>query len=118
MNLYGRPPLNLALVFLLSSLCPLCLCGKSPGAEDELKQRYDVRIVLHVANNRLLTPVFRERLRRELGDGIQAALGDLARVQVLVSHPRLADVLAQGLGRSLDTWKDASGVKTHFVLVD
>src|SRR5262249_45167336 len=84
----------------------------------ELRKPYRLQVVLHVAEHPLLTEVFREQVRRELGDGLQAALGELARVEVVTQHPRLADVLERGLGRSLDGWRERSDVKTHFVLLD
>jgi hypothetical protein len=87
-------------------------------AQDELHSPYDLTIVLHVAEHRLLGEVFRERLTRELRDGLQAALGDLARVRVVSSHPRLRDVLRNGLDRALDGWVERSTGKTHFVLID
>jgi hypothetical protein len=87
-------------------------------ADDELTKPYEFHIVLHVAEHRLLTDVFRERVGRELRDGLQEALGDLGRVTVAHDHPRLKDVLSRGLERSLDAWAERSGVKTHFVLID
>ncbi|HWG45233.1 MAG TPA: hypothetical protein VN688_20885 [Gemmataceae bacterium] len=86
-------------------------------AQSERDKPYDLTIVVHVAQNRLLTDVFRERIERELRDGFQAGLGDMGRVKVTHEHPRLADVLARGL-KSLDGWKDRSDAKTHFVLID
>jgi hypothetical protein len=87
-------------------------------AQSELNKPYELHIVVHVAQNRLLTDVFRERIERELRDGFQAGLGDMGHVTVTHKHPRLADVLARGLKQSLDDWKDRSGIKTHFVLID
>jgi hypothetical protein len=87
-------------------------------AADELHTPYDLQIVLHVADHRLLGEVFRDRVTRELGDGLRTALGDLARVSVVHKHPRLADVLRLGLDKALDGWVERSGVKTHFVLID
>ncbi|HEY7158782.1 MAG TPA: hypothetical protein VH575_32860 [Gemmataceae bacterium] len=87
-------------------------------AQSELNKPYELHIVVHVAQNRLLTDVFRERIERELHDGVQAGLGDMGRVTVTHEHPRLADVLARGLKQSLDSWKERSDVKTHFVLID
>jgi hypothetical protein len=102
----------------LSSLCSLCLCGASSAALDaETKKPYQVTIVLHVAEHRLLTGDFRDRVEREVRDGLQAALGDLAEVKVVREHPKLAEVLEKGL-RSLDGWNDRTPVKTHFVLID
>src|SRR6185437_10016638 len=64
-------------------------------AQSERDKPYDLTIVVHVAQNRLLTDVFRERIERELRDGFQAGLGDMGRVKVTHEHPRLADVLAR-----------------------
>src|SRR5262249_27804127 len=50
-------------------------------------------------------------------DGLQAALGDLALVEVVRQHPKLAEIAEKGLS-VLESWKDISDVKTHFVLVD
>ncbi len=87
-------------------------------AQSEASNPYDLHIVVHVAENRLLTDVFRKRIERELHDGFQSALGDMGRVVVTDKHPRLPDVLARGLFRSLDDWKDRNDQKTHFVLID
>jgi len=99
-------------VLFMSFLCP---CGEVRA--QELNNPYNLHIVVHVAENRLLTDVFRNRIKRELHDGFQSALGDMGRVTVTDTHPRLADVLARGL-RSLDGWKDRNDQKTHFVLID
>jgi hypothetical protein len=107
--------------FLLSSLCTLCtlcLCGDSSAALDpELKTPYQLKVVLHFADNRLLTPVFCDRVERELRDGLQASFGDLVNVEVTREHPRLNEVLQNGL-KSLDNWHERSPVKTHFVMID
>jgi hypothetical protein len=89
----------------------------SAPAQSEASKPYELHIVVHVAQNRLLTDVFRDRIERELHDGVQAALGDMSRVKVMHEHPRLAEVLARGL-RSLDGWSQRDDVKTHFVLID
>ena len=42
--------------FYFFSLCSLCLCGESPAhAQSELNKPYELHIVVHVAQNRLLT---------------------------------------------------------------
>jgi hypothetical protein len=87
-------------------------------AQNELNTPYDLHIVVHVAENRLLTDVFRKNIERELRDGFQSAFGAMGRVTVSDKHERLADVLARGLRSSLDEWKDRSDRKTHFVLID
>src|SRR5262249_11641688 len=38
-------------------------------------------------------------------------------VEVVSDHPKLRDVVQNGLQVALDGWKERNGVKTHFVLV-
>jgi hypothetical protein len=103
---------------LFAVCCVLCLGGRASAALDaETKKPYKLTVVLHVADNRLLTDAFQERVERELREGLQAALGDLGDVKVVREHPKLAEVLDKGL-RSLDAWNERSGAKTHFVLID
>jgi hypothetical protein len=83
----------------------------------DLKEPYRLRIVLHVARNQLLKEDFRRQLQRELKDRLQRVLGKLAEVEVASKDPRLADVLAHGLGK-LDGWRERSAHKTHFVLIN
>ncbi len=105
-------------IVFLSSLCPLCLCGESFAALDaEAKTPYELKVVLHFADHRLLTDVFCDRVERELHDGLQASFGDLVNVEVTRSHDRLSGVVHDGLA-SLDGWRERSAVKTHFVLID
>jgi hypothetical protein len=104
---------------LPAALVLLALAPARPARASDLKTPYKFEIVLHVARHKLLTPVFRDQIKRELGDGMRAALGDLAKeVKVVTKHKRLPDVLKRGLGRALDDWKERTGVKTHFVLID
>ncbi len=104
--------------FLCAAVAVLCFCGKSTAALDaEVKKPYQLTVVLHFAEHRLLKKVFRDRVEREVHDGLQAALGDLAEVKVVTEHPKLAEVLEKGL-RSLDSWNDRTPIKTHFVLID
>ncbi len=78
---------------------------------------YKLTVVLDVAKNRVLTDVFRQQVERELGEGLQAALGELADVEVVREHPKLASVRANGL-KVLSTWTEHSDAKTHFILID
>jgi hypothetical protein len=102
---------------LLAALGPAARAAQ-PGP----RQPYQLRVVLDVAPNRLLTDVFRDQVRRELRDGLQAAFGDLALVEVVDEHPLMPEVRRQGLGgREPFAWKAAPGeeeVKTHFVRID
>jgi tetratricopeptide (TPR) repeat protein len=106
--------------FLLLSLYSLCLCGASRGAglDPQVDKPYRLRVVLGLGEHRLLTPVFQDQVERELGESLQAALGDLAVVEVTRQHPRLKEVQRDGLQQALDAWKDVDDVKTHFVLLN
>lgn len=106
----------------LCLLCALCvLCGESRAALDpEAARPYSLTIVLRVAPHRLLTPVFKAQLQRELRDSLQASLGKLAAVQVVTEHPSFKDIDARGLQVVLDglpKGRNAIG-KLHFVLID
>jgi hypothetical protein len=96
----------------------LCLGGTLRA--DDSKEPYRIRIVLDVAKHRQLTDVFRRQVARELADGLQAALGELAEVTVLRRReadalPIVRQVRAQGLLKGLDSWRELSPYKTHFV---
>jgi hypothetical protein len=82
------------------------------------EQPYKLTVVLDIAKSRVLTDVFRQQVERELQEGLQAALGELAIVEVRSDHPKLADVRARGLGPALNDWKERSDTKTHFLLID
>ena len=107
---------------LIAFLSSLCLCASVvpssfASLDPETKTPYRLLVVLHFADHRLLTDVFRDRVERELRDGLQASFGDLVRVEVTREHPRLAEVVENGL-KSLDGWKDRASLKTHFVFID
>jgi hypothetical protein len=104
----------------LALLCALCvLCGKSAAALDpETDKAYRLQVVLRIAEHRLLTPVFQDQIRRELRDSLQAALGDLGRVELVRDHSLLKEVEAKGLQQALDAWNVLSDTKVHFVLID
>ena len=69
--------------------------------DPELDKPYRLQVVLHVADNRLLTPAFQEQLQGDLRDQLQLALGPLAKVEVVRSHPLLVNVEAKGLDTGL-----------------
>jgi tetratricopeptide (TPR) repeat protein len=108
-------------------LFSLCLCGESRAFDAELDKPYKVQVVLRVAPTRLLTPIFKEQLRRDLQQGLQAALGamgevevfDLADVPADKQQPLWKKVADEGLQAGLDEQGQArSDIKTHFVTVD
>lgn len=78
---------------------------------------YQLQVVLRIAEHRLLTPVFKGQVERELHDSLQSALGDLGQVSVVHQHPRLAEVEVKGL-KTLDGWQWVEDLKLHFVFVD
>src|SRR5260370_38923766 len=112
-NLRSAPQCVLFLVSLF--LLPVSLAR---GALDpETDKPYRLQVVLRIAENRLLTPVFRDRVERELRESLQAALGDLASVEVVRQHPLLKEVEAKGLQAALDGYSILSDATIHFVLV-
>src|SRR5262249_9530763 len=62
-----------------------------------LNQPYHLQIILHIAENRFLTPIFQEQLELELRDHLQLTYGKLAKVEVVRNHPLLREVRAKGL---------------------
>jgi tetratricopeptide (TPR) repeat protein len=86
--------------------------------DPELKTPYQIRVVLRVADHRMLTPQFHGQLQAELRDQLQLALGKLAQVEVVRAHPLLDDIRTKGLQAVLDACDEFSSVQTHFVLVD
>ncbi len=108
-------------------LMALCLCGSARAVDAELTTPYKVQVVLRVAPTRLLTPIFKEQLRRDLQQGLQAALGAMGEVEVIdladvpedKQDPLWKKVAAEGLQAGLDGQiKAASTAKTHFVNID
>jgi tetratricopeptide (TPR) repeat protein len=104
------------------------------GLDPELDQPYRLQVVLHLSDHRALTVPFCDKLQRDLHDSLQAALGKLARVEVLsvrqkdlearMPQPnpalaaRLREIEAAGLQRALDGWNFITGTKLHFVFID
>jgi hypothetical protein len=95
-------------LLLLSLLCP----------HAELDEPYRMEVVMEVARHKLLTPVFREQIAREVRDGLQSALGKLVRVRVTDKHPLLTEIREKGLDRVVAGHRARSNEQTHFVLVD
>jgi hypothetical protein len=105
----------------------LCPSSFAHALDPELTTPYKVQVVLHVAPNRLLTPIFKEQLRRDLQRGLQGALGAMGEVEVIdladvppdKQEPLWKAVAARGLKAGLDgAGRGTSAVKTHFVNVD
>ncbi len=93
--------------------------GPAHAALDpETKTPYQLQVVLHVAENRFLTPLFQDQLERDLRVHLQQSFGKLAQVEIVRQHPLLSEILAKGLEQALDGWDALSDRKTHFVLLD
>ena len=118
-----NPPRRKRLI-LLAAVCLLTPATQAQGPKSEeprklaLDQPYLVKVVLDVAKHRLLTPVFKEQVKRELQDGLRAAFGDMARVNVVEQHVRLDAIRRDGLQTVLDGMRNLGFGKTHFVLID
>jgi hypothetical protein len=95
----------------------------APLRADDVNEPYRVEVVLQFGAHRLLTKEFRERLKQEVHDDLQASLGK--RDSVKVDELKLDDgapamwkrVAAEGLG-VLDGMPELSDHKTHFVQFD
>ena len=83
----------------------------APALETEADKPYQLQVVLQVSEHRMLTDVFKDRLRRELRDSLQAALGDLAKVTVVDKHPLLNEVEAKGLEALMRHLQDHSPIR-------
>jgi hypothetical protein len=86
--------------------------------DPELKRPYRLQVVLQIADNRALTPLFQDELQRALGDQLRQTFGALARVEVKREHRLLSEIAARGLEQALDGWDETSDQQTHFVLLD
>jgi hypothetical protein len=115
---------KVALQLLLCGLFIPCLLFLFPfswaraALDPETDKPYELQVVLRIAENRLFTPAFRDMFKRQLQDGLQAALGDLAHVKILHEHRLLKEIEAKGLQAALDNYTALSNSKTHFVLLD
>jgi hypothetical protein len=115
MNAPVIPSPRFLLLLLLSALCPLCLCGEASAGPD-MNGPYRLQVVLRFGDHRAFTDVFKQQVEDGLRDNLRAAFGGMAQVEVVRTHPRLAEV-EKNL-QALDSWKEVSDVKTHFVLID
>ncbi len=107
----------------------LCFAVSAHAVDPESTKPYKVQVVLRVASHPLLTktPIFKDQLRRELQEGLSAALGAMGEVEVvdLASVPEekrsllWKEVESKGLQAGLDgPSKYFSEIKTHFVFID
>src|SRR5262245_44225584 len=84
-----------------------CLCVPQPvrtALDPELKSPYQLRVVLHVAEQRMFTADFQNQLESQLRDQLRLTFGKLANVEVTRFHPLLNDIRVKGLQAALDSW--------------
>ena len=116
-----------AFAVLAAVLIPGIAPGQQPpaGLDAEAAVPYQWRIVIQARPHPLLTPPFRDQLRRDLLAALQPGLGALGTVEVidLDALPRDKwDALWQQFDdkgfAALDAPRDLTGVKTHFLRVE
>jgi tetratricopeptide (TPR) repeat protein len=93
--------------------------------DPEPKAPYVWRVVVKAAPHPLLTPAFRDQLKRDVSAALQPALGPLGAVEVIdladVPRDRWEALWQQFDDKgfpALDASRDLSGAKTHFLTVD
>jgi tetratricopeptide (TPR) repeat protein len=99
---------------LLAAVAAVSVAGAAPAADVDVARPYDYRIILRIAPHRLLTQEFRRQLRDELQDGVQAALGPLAVVDV-VSAAAAPDAWLDP--NTLGAHSETGPAKRHFIEV-
>jgi hypothetical protein len=89
----------------------------APVARAADAEPYRIKLVVAVQKHRLLTDIFRDQVSREVRDGLQAALGRLARVSVTGDHALLEAIRKGGLDRALTGHRGRDDFHTHFVMI-
>src|SRR5580692_3940414 len=118
--------MSLRVIFpVVASILLLTVSPLSAQLDPEPKTPYLWRIVLKVQPHPLLTPTFREQLKRDLEASLQPALGTLGTVDVidLTDTPRDHwDSLWQQFDdkgfAALEAPRDLTGAKTHFLKLE
>ena len=106
-------PLRLCVSLLFLTIGPAAAHAQDP----DLKKPYHLQVILHVADNRALTPFFKEELQRAVGDQLRQTFGELAKVEVVISS-KLPPGFEQGLETAFDGLDQVSDRQLHFVLLD
>lgn len=114
--------LSLSVPSVLSVVCLLAFSAPRSLAQPKTlpvtQTPYNVQVVLHVAENRFLTPLFQDQLQRDIQGRLQRTLGKLAVVHVTRTHGLLEEIEVEGLGPVLNGYDVVSDVRTCFVLLD
>jgi hypothetical protein len=104
--------------WIVPTLLALLPCVARAHLDPETKKPYQIQVVLHIAENRFLTPLFHDQVERDIQAELQLTFGPLANVEVVRQHLLLRDVLSKGLQQALDGWGALSDRTTCFVLID
>jgi hypothetical protein len=81
------------------------------------KAPYRLKLVVHVEQHPLLTPMLAARVRDEVRDALQRDLGGLCQVELEPDHPLLADILQRGWNTLDNRQHPIDETKVHFVRV-
>ncbi|MBX9624722.1 MAG: hypothetical protein K2X82_13025 [Gemmataceae bacterium] len=115
-----------ALFVVLGGLTPPArLAAQQTGLDPEPNAPYQWRVVVQFDPHPLLSPAFRDQLRRDLLAALQPAVGPLGTVEVVDlddlpadrRDPVVGDFAQKGFA-ALDAPRDLTGVKTHFLKVE
>ena len=113
-----------ALVFGLHLLTPAA-ARQPDGLDPEPKGQTLWRVVVHTKSHPLLTPSFRAQLRRDILAALEPSVGALGTVDVIDLDetprdkwdPMWEQLVTNGFA-ALETSRDLTGVKTHFLRVE
>jgi len=114
--------------FAIAAAAALLACSSSfaqPALDAEANGPTLWRVVLQAEKHPLLTPAFRDQIRRDLVAALQPALGPLGTVEVIdledalagKADPVVQDFHSKGFA-ALDGPRDLTGVKTHFLKLE
>jgi hypothetical protein len=107
---------RLPLIYLAAALGLLPIARPARAELDpQTDKPYRLQVVLDVAEHRQFTRIFLDRIVNNLHDLLQANFGNLARVEVVRTHPLLKEIHAKGLEKALDGYTQVSETKTHLL---
>lgn len=89
-------------VIFLTSLCSLCFCSELHA------DPYQVKVVLNFGDRRVFTEGYKKQVEREMGESLQAALGEMGQVQVVSGHALVKILRTRGM-KALDELDNALG---------
>jgi hypothetical protein len=88
--------------FIIAFTILWTLCAESRA------EPYQVQIVLNFGDQRVFTKDFKDQVQREIGESLQAALGEIGQVQVVRNHALVKTLRTRGM-KALDELDSALG---------